>query len=193
MRRRRRAHAAHRARRGPSHGASGVGLLALPQRHAADGGRALPVQRPCGAWTGRPVAARGTRLLPPAPTARCAAAGSTRSGPVAHASTRCRGSRAHQAGPRCRAGAPAAGPWAAALASERRRLGMSCPWRKERSEAAGLGFQTAAHPFIRHQISSWPPDLDERSKSFRVRISADWAELGQCAQMGRAQGERFTG
>jgi len=34
---------------------------------------------------GRPVAARGTRLLPPAPTARCAAAGSTRPGPVAHA------------------------------------------------------------------------------------------------------------
>jgi len=173
MRRRRRAHAAHRARRGPSHGASGVGLLALPQRHAADGGRALPVQRPCGAWTGRPVAARGTRLLPPAPTARCAAAGSTRPGPVAHASTRCRGSRAHQAGPRCRAGAPAAGPWAAALASERRRLGMSCPWRKERSEAAGLGFQTAAHPFIRHQISSWPPDLDERSRFLRIRVSWD--------------------
>ena len=132
---------------------------------------------------GRPVAARGTRLLPPAPTARCAAAGSTRPGPVAHASTRCRGSRAHQAGPRCRAGAPAAGPWAAALASERRRLGMSCPWRKERSEAAGLGFQTAAHPFIQHPISSWPPDLDERPRFLRIRVSRDGPN-GPTAQFG---------
>ena len=90
------------------------------------------------------------------------------------------------------AGAPAAGPWAAALASERRRLGMSCPWRKERSEAAGLGFQTAARPFIRHQISSWPPDLDERSRFLRIRVSWDGPN-GPNAQIGPRVQRRIFG
>ena len=88
-------------------------------------------------------------------------------------------------------GAPAAGPRAAALASERWRLGMSCPWRKERSEAAGLGFQTAAHPFIRHQISSWPPDLDERSRFLRLRVFAGWAKWADCAFLGRTHEDVF--
>ena len=68
---------------------------------------------------------------------------------------------------------------------------MSCPWRKERSEAAGLGFQTAAHLFIWHQISSWPPDLDERSRFLHIRVSWDGPN-GPNAQIGpRAQGRIF--
>ena len=52
-------------------------------------------------------------------------------------------------------------------------------------------FTLAAHPFIRHQISSWPPDLDERSRFLRIRVSWDGPN-GPNAQIGpRAQRRIF--